>query len=826
MTQSKDTMPNEIQDVLNTLRTRIRRYVIIEGSAILLIVLCALFWGSLLVDFAYFKLSNLELPQWFRAGFDVIAVSLLMLTFLTWIALRLVRKFRYRALALLLEHRFPELDDRLITAVELSESLTGSEGALGRAMVKRTVDQVTQDTKSLALDDVFEKAPLRRAVVMASVLIVSIAGFAVANQDALNRWKSGYLDLDDVYWDRRFGLDVQVIAQPGDMIKEFAETERGLEYKHPRGGDLTVLITVPDSKELPDQVELSYRLANGRGRGSALCSKVEDGRFRYSVGGLLDDMEFWVSGGDYTNREPYKVKIVDPPRVDEIVLESFYPRYTGLAKRDDNTDEVIRDPVLVQGTQVTLPVETEFLMRVRCNKPLVGVRILYDPIEVAFQTNDEGFGATRTIQTEDGKQQRSVELKPGKAGTFFIDGSSEFVVPFVLSNEASDASKQRIASMMTEYGQPSVIPPDAPIRIFLEDTDDIIGSEPARLTINGVLDEPPRVETGLRGIGTSITRKANIPVTGLVTDDYGIVNARFEFQIDKEGEWQSREFEVAPEGLPRDFHLQRNEEQGFESFAVLPLGLAIGQKLTVQVYAQDGDQLNGPHATRGERFTFTIVSNEELLSILHQRELNLRRRFEQIISELKDKRKDLILHRTRVDERARLQKESADATDTAAKIREIDVALIACAERSLHGIRKNENETSEIEKSFRDIREELVNNLVDTPLMLERIDDRIVNPLRTITSNDYPRVDESLGLFKFANDNGQDPTSSIDESAELLASLIDRMERILLEMRKLESFQEMVELLKAIRESEEKLLEKTKSEQKKELFKRLGLDDE
>ena len=826
MPQNEFKLPADIQQILDALRARIRRYVLIEGTATVLIVLAALFWGSLAVDFVYFKISHLELPQWFRAGFDILAISLLALTLMTWIVLRLVRQFRYRALALLLERRFPELDDRLITAVELSESISGDESSLSRAMIQRTVSQVTRDAKKLTMEDVFEKAPLRKAVVLASVLVVSVAGLAVANQDAFNRWKAGYLELEDVYWERNFGLHVEVVAQPGDVVKQFAETESGLQYKHPRGGDLTLLITVPDGKQLPDQVELSYRMANGRGRGSALCSKVEDGRFRYSVGGLLDDMEFWVTGGDFTNRRPYKVRIVDPPRVDEIVLECFYPKYTKLETSDGNSNAEFRDRVLVQGTQVSLPNETEFLMRVRCNKTLVGARIMFDPYEVSLAIDESGnFQATRTLKSDEGSREETVELTTGSAATLFSAERNEFVVPFVLSEAASDAAAARIEKLATEFGKPTVVQPDVPIRVFLEDTDDIIGSEPARLTINGIVDEPPRIATRLRGIGTSITRKARIPVTGTIHDDYGIVNARFEFQIDKKGDWLPREFESAPDGMPKTFTLARSEEQGFEQFGVVTMGLANGQKLTIQVYAEDGDTLNGPHSTRGERYTFTIVSNEELLSILHQRELNLRRRFEQIISELKDSRKDVLLHRTRLQEMARLQK-ATDESDAEKKIREIEIAVIACAERSLHGLRKNENETTAISESFGDIREELVNNDVATPLMLERIDDRIVNPLRAITSNDYPRVDEALGLFKFANDNGQDPTEAIDESAELLSELIESMERILLEMRKLESFQEIVELLKAIQESEQKLLEKTKSEQKKELFKRLGLDDE
>ena len=68
--------------------------------------------------------------------------------------------------------------------------------------------------------------------------------------------------------------------------------------------------------------------------------------------------------------------------------------------------------------------------------------------------------------------------------------------------------------------------------------------EPIRLAINSTADEPPHVETRMKGIGTSITRQATIPIVGQavdpqdsakiygVTDDYGITDVHFEYRID------------------------------------------------------------------------------------------------------------------------------------------------------------------------------------------------------------------------------------------------------------------------------------------------------
>ena len=97
-----------------------------------------------------------------------------------------------------------------------------------------------------------------------------------------------------------------------------------------------------------------------------------------------------------------------------------------------------------------------------------------------------------------------------------------------------------------------------------------------------------------------------------------------------------REFPLAtadPDDIPRDPKLRTPDDGQVAWFRVLPLDLKEGQRLVLTVTATDTDDLNGPHTTRGDPpNTFTIVSAEELQFTLYQKELNLRRRFEQVIT--------------------------------------------------------------------------------------------------------------------------------------------------------------------------------------------------
>lgn len=266
--------------------------------------------------------------------------------------------------------------------------------------------------------------------------------------------------------------------------------------------------------------------------------------------------------------------------------------------------------------------------------------------------------------------------------------------------------------------------------------------------------------------------------------------------------------EVAQRRAAR-FKLQAADDDPTERLEILKMDLAVGQKLTLTVVAEDADNLNGPHVARSQKFSFKIVSNEELLSLLYQRELNLRRRFEQIIAEVKQTRADLILHRSKADGVAKASAEEK------AKSSEISNAVIASVIRSLHAIRKNSTETISVEESFQDIREELINNAVHTPQMLERIDEKIVKPLHSINTGDYPAVDESLGALKLLLDDSRDPLPGLDESIAQIGAMLDQMDTILKEMQRLETFQEAIELLKSIIDQQQQLEDRTKSERKK-----------
>ncbi len=810
-----------IRRTLDDLRAHIRRYVLIEGICAVVAILCVIFWVTLSFDVVHFQLRKLELPGWFRTICSLGALGLLTAAVAVWLFARLMRSFRSRALALVLEKRFPELGDRLITAVELSDDPSRKQTDLGGAMLQRTIDDAASAAGRLDLGEVFNPAPLRRWVIAAVVLVVSILGFGAIRTQAMERWFNAFVLLRDDYWEpyRRSAMTVKVLVQPGDQVKEFASDGT---YKHPRGADLTLLAEVPEGREVPEDVSLSYRAFGGTGtsRGTVPMAQSGERKFRHTLSRIIDEHQLWVVGGDFVNRRPFRVLVVDPPRIDGIMLRCDYPDYTGLDALSD------RDRA-VQGTQVSLPVETAFNMRATTNKPLVAVQIRCREFDLKIRApgGNASSESTFTVHTSSfddpnaSVASRVLPLPADAVAKWFGDDGQSFAVPFVLATGASDQLEQ-----IARSGQPTLplpLPLDTQLQIYLEDTDDVVSADPALLTVNGIRDTEPVVETRRKGIGSSITRMAEIPVTGRITDDYGVVEAHFGFRVGDATEYTERALEVPPSGQ-KDFTLGPSEGNRTERFRVLPLEMQVDQKLALTLFATDGDNLNGPHQSHGEVYTFTIVTPEELLAQLYDKEVNLRQRFEQIRREVQQVRDDLLLHQQRYSEGRALRE--APPADAAARsqweeqLRQIAVAVSASAERSLHQVRKTHTECRSVEVGFGEIREEMVNNRVDTATALQRIDFGILQPLHGINETDYPDVDQQIGLFRLANENNADPTSAIDGSLAAIDRMLTHMDQVIAQMREREGYNEMIKMIQDILDRSETLRDETQKEQERRFF--------
>lgn len=170
-----------VRHPLERLGRTIRLYVAIETLAVLVIFLSVCFWIGLFFDYGFFKAFGVdwvqELPTWLRQ-FLRMAFALGLAFLVVRAVIRVARRFRSDALALVLERRFPDLlGDRLITAVELADSAAAERLGYSRLMVEQTIQEAVERVDRLPIDQAFDWRRLRRLIGRALLLTVGV--FAV-----------------------------------------------------------------------------------------------------------------------------------------------------------------------------------------------------------------------------------------------------------------------------------------------------------------------------------------------------------------------------------------------------------------------------------------------------------------------------------------------------------------------------------------------------------------------------------------------------------------------------------------------------------------------
>jgi hypothetical protein len=285
--------------------------------------------------------------------------------------------------------------------------------------------------------------------------------------------------------------------------------------------------------------------------------------------------------------------------------------------------------------------------------------------------------------------------------------------------------------------------------------------------------------------------------------------------------------------LPREFSLNLaaagmlNTTLDFRRLRADDSGLALkpGMKLTLLARAQDFYNLaDKPNVGVSEQFTLEVVTAEKLLAGLEAREIALRRRLEQIISELNDSRDSLL--RVRAGE-IEIPEKAAETLDpegsTTNKLtpeqqlaREKELRLLR-VQRALQQVRKSWQEVAGVADSFDLIREELINNRVDTQERKERLQELIATPLHRTTENEFPALENKLLELEPALENAKVGTPLAEQTIRQSNELIANLEQILQKMLKLESYNEILDLVRTILREQQSIREETKREQKREL---------
>lgn len=907
------SITQRIHEPLARLRQRIRFYVIMEGLLLAGLYLATWFWISLAVDYGLFRLFTIDLVQGAPYSFRAVLLTGLLAGLLAIVVLRILLRALLalgdRALAMVLERRFPiELNDRLITAVELGDPQLTRKLGYSSAMVEETMRDASERLQDLDLELVFDWTRLRRYTLRLGIgtlgvfLLVGIIYCVAVRRDftdyiqrfraVAGLWFERNILLTNATWPRRAYLELVGFPENGELrigrnappptlrVRSYkwvlADSSRPEGWRPVLWSDLTkapLELKVPTDKVpanwqtwsldtieqtldrrdpedalpaettlavrdtfaqldlladsprmvrilrkliIPERVEVLYQ--GETMRSEQTLQKQQEKEYGGALSDLRESVQFTVRGEDYYT-PARAILVVPPPTLVELTRDELRPAYLyhRLVQGTDSAElrgkmQEFRDlPVSLSGTvsPIDVPLGSDLRLRGRIDKPL---------------------------QRPDGVQIREAGNRPLTAA---LADDHHFVLDI----------KQVTAPL--------------DLTIEYTDTDGVRGWRQVR--VRPVEDVAPEVDVLVEVIrktrqGYLVTPRARIPFSGRIRDDHGLDKIEYLYTLESvssqtqaplnllTGSWAmpplglpalssrlaflalfERQTRSADQGKPPEHQTlgsfeRRVRDRALDHVPITALGERLKapprgnllrdhildpvdeffdvEKLELQVsderqvqphyrlrlwlQATDSNVETGPGVGESkERFTFEVVSENELLAEIGKEEESLHLKLEDTVNRLKESRNKLEqvaqeLPGLKSEEFSPIARRAEELTELLGKALDI---------------------TREVHTDYRRILRELQANRVQ-PGIINRVARNICDPLELAIGQEFVRSEEALRAFHKTLEARQVEKPAVDLARKRYDELIDRLDRVLEAMGDVTTINKLISLLVEIEKGE------------------------
>lgn len=769
------------------------------------------FWLAFALDYLPVRFGYSELPVWGRVVLLTLAVAAVTWVFYKLVLARLFVKLKDVSMAMLVEKRYQQFNDSLLTTVsdlakpdEVDATAQSSRGVL-LASTKAKAEALAGEVDVLK---VVRGDSLRRSGWIFAALLCSAAMLVVAKPSVASlAFKRLYL-LDEQKWPRQSQIELSGVTVKRDqVIESIPELTAVLKpidgvITVAKGSSLSMAVTAVESTQsengrqrklqIPETCWLNFRALDGSG-GSEPFKRIgspRDGEQSYSLQGppldnVMGDLTFDVLGGD-DRTEVLTIHAVDKPVVEKTWLHLRFPRYMV----DENTTAYV-DQVEEWNGQKIVPMGTRVEIQAQAKSELSKVYVRR--VDVSGEASDSA-------------SSEPMQVLPVTGDRFQLE------LPFV-QQETS-------------------------LEFFLCDVDGVVNDKPHVVTIGTVVDQPPDVDCRLVGIGKAVTPDVQIPFNIKLEDDYGLGKAWVEIEIGG-GLPMEEPLDIQGGNVQTKIDFRERRESLGEKFRLPVEG---DQQLSLVVAASDRFDLGGaePGVGFSDRYDLKIVSPDELLRILEQAEVGQRRRLEQIVREVKELRDYLVRAKSSVrddssavvepgDRGANVESEAGDQTSDDPQRDELRRLF---AQRAILQNEKSMQEVADCAEAFEDFRLQLINNRVSADARQKRFEQQVIGPLRVTIESPMTelakllsRLEKQLRAIEVAGDDEQDLVTLRQESDRLAVDSIELTDRVLVDLNSIlallikhETQNELLDIVRQMIEQQKALQERTKKQRQKKAF--------
>ena len=383
----------DIERRLDNVRSRIRRLFLIDGT------------GRLALGIVLFVIVTFGLDWLFILPGAVRLIFLLGGgAALTWIAIRRVIYplgvgISDDDLALFVERHYPQLNDRLISAIQLSRAGIDSgqdrvAGFNSPELVNELVRDAAQASDQVDFSRVVVRSHVMKVAAWAGVAVFLLAAGAAARSD-----------LAKIYAQRIIGVGAKWPQRTRLKVMDFDPATRTRAFA--RGDDITIAVAVMEGFKDPGKVTFTYKYASGQS-GDERRDKSQD-HYLLQVTNLSGPFTFRVTGGD-DETEEFQVLTENPPGLMEQHAFFEYPEY--LAQENTPADR----PEQLGNLQV--PLGSKIRLSALSNEELASAKLLVGPrgkekvTDLAIEKDAQGVArrVTGTFPVDEPSMEYEVRL--------------------------------------------------------------------------------------------------------------------------------------------------------------------------------------------------------------------------------------------------------------------------------------------------------------------------------------------------------------------------------------------------------------------------------
>ncbi|MEQ8791189.1 MAG: CopD family protein [Pirellulaceae bacterium] len=372
-------LSSNIRGLLAGLRWRIRAYVLFEGVLLAIVWLTLTFIAEVAIDYGLVVVGATELPVAVRFLALVVIAGVLAYILYRWILRRTFVRLADHSMAVLLERRFVDFHDSLVTAVEMAEHPDHAE-QFNHDMLDHTTDEAQTQVGKVRLSRVFNLAPLMFSFVLAIVLAVPIGLYAGFFPNHFLLGASRVYLLSDEPWPRLaqievLGIDVlHASMRTGEVDTQHLKFKDGV-VRVAKGANVELQVLAHgDNKKKPEVVELYYATDEVRDRVPMTrmpAGEIDDLHI-YSekpLHGIVSDITFDVRGGDH-RLSGFRIEVVETPQVKGAEYDCVYPPYMVDEALSQNLPRTVQH---IPGAHV--PIGASLTVRAEATKPLKDAEI-------------------------------------------------------------------------------------------------------------------------------------------------------------------------------------------------------------------------------------------------------------------------------------------------------------------------------------------------------------------------------------------------------------------------------------------------------------------